>query len=95
MKNFEDGIKQERERVAALEEMRGLPAYGVAAIQELLSDCIRQGKTVAEATDLLMKELTKSTVIAETENAPDITTGVNNTATGQVDESKYGPVTEV
>jgi hypothetical protein len=94
MKNFEDGIKQERERVAALEEMRGLPAYQPAAIQELLSDCIRQGKTVAEATDLLMRELTKSTVIAETENPGDFTTGVNNTAVGEHDTS-WTPVTEV
>lgn len=94
MKNFEDGVKTERERVAALEEMRGMAAYQPAAIQELLSDCIRQGKTVAEATDLLMRELTKSTVIAETENAPDITTGVRNTATGQTGSS-WEPVTEV
>lgn len=94
MSDYERGIQAERERVAELEELRKHPAYQPAAIQQLLSDCIRQGKTVAEATDLLMRELTKSTVIAETENPADFTTGVRNTATGQADSS-WEPVTEV
>ena len=83
MNDFEKGQKAERERVQALMSMKQRPGYGAAALQETLDDCIVQGKTIEEASEAIVNELTKNSTIAEMENPPDIDTGGTDTATGE------------
>ena len=83
MTDYEKGVAAERERVAALMAMKGTPAYSAGALQELLSDAIVEGQSVADATGLLVEALTRSTVLAEIEGPGPIVTGQVDTATGE------------
>lgn len=83
MSDYELGVQHERERVAALMAMRAQPAYAAGALQEVLSEAIIEGRSVADATGLLVEALTKSTTLAEIESPGPIVTGQADTATGE------------
>lgn len=83
MTDYEKGVLAERERVSALMQMRAQPAYSAGALKELLDEAIVTGRSVSDATGLLVEALTKSTTLAELESPGSIVTGHADTATGE------------
>lgn len=83
------GAKREQERVAALMKMKQSKAYsGIAAVQEVLDECIGDGTSKDEATALVIATLTNNnTAQAEADSPGDIVTSTSDTATGETAHS--------
>ena len=92
------GAKKEKERVAALMAMKADKRFAkLAAVQETLDECIKEGKSIDESNTLVMATLASPTVQAELDNPPDIDTGATDTATGETPRAtgEREPVMEV
>ena len=96
MRTYEDGVREERERVRALMTMKSKPGFHVAAIAEELDRAIADGRSIADATSAVVTLLTSGGVLAELDSAGDIDTGAGSTVTGEEPRAVVNdPVTEV